>query len=148
VQGEGDVLAAARRCFAARPNVPPETILAGPLLDYVELFEGMSGFLQPLIWNANVRMLRVQSLMGDAAFCDCDVVTVGSYATAAGTRLRSVGRVTAPLVLERAHNEWRVVDYALNGRRVLRTIRLYDSGAAVHVGGGVTLQPRALELAT
>ena len=142
-----EVIAAARRCFAARPGTPLESFLAGPLLTYSQLFENLPGFLQPLIWNAHVRSLRVETIEGAAAFCDCDVVTVSDYASPAGLRLRAIGRITAPLVLELGRDGWRVVDYAFNGRRVLRSIRLYDASASTQVGE-LTLRPVALELAT
>jgi len=146
VTDEAGVEAAARACFAARRGTPLDAILTGPLLRYAELFDGLPGFLHPLVWNAQVRHFRVTSLDGDAAFCDCDVVTVGDYSTPHGLRLRSVGRITAPLVLERTRAGWRVADYALNGRRLLRSIRLYEAREPVHVGD-LTLAPLAVEAA-
>jgi hypothetical protein len=66
----------------------------------VELFDGLPGFLTPLQAGSHVRSLRVQELDGASAFCDCDIVTTADYGTAVW-RGRALGRITAPLVLER-----------------------------------------------
>jgi len=69
------IRAAAERCFAKRRGQPLDDVLAGPLLDYVELFAGLPGFLTPLQADSHVRSLRVEELDGASAYCDCDIVT-------------------------------------------------------------------------
>jgi hypothetical protein len=140
------IRAAVERCFATRRGQPLDGVVAGPLLDYIKLFDGLPGFLAPLQNASHVQSLRVQEIEGASAFCDCDIVTTEDYATAVW-RGRGLGRITAPLVLERTREGWKVVDFALNGRRVLGTLRLYDT-AVDTLGGFVTVRPRALELAT
>ena len=141
-----EIVSAARRCFAAGTLEEAADATAGPLLDYLRLYEGLPGFLRPFLWRNQVRSLRVEEVDRGAAYCDCDVVLVDDYARRSGWRGRSVARITAPLVLVRTQAGWRVADYCLNGRRLLRSTRLYDAAAQVHTGQ-LALRPRSLELA-
>ncbi len=141
-----DVIAAARRYFSRARERELESCLDGPLLAYFRLFDGLPGVVDPLVNNAEIRHLRVASIEARAALCDCDVVTARAFVNRSGRSSRAVDRITGPLVLQRDDEAWKVVDYVLNGRRVLRSLRLYDGTEGVVCGGGLSVRPRAVLL--
>ena len=140
-----DVRTAVERWLRAAPGTEHEAVVAGPFLEYAKLFDGLPGFVRPVVTNAHVRSLRVEAATDAAALCDCDIVTTSDYRTSVW-HSRNTGRITAPLALERVAGGWRVVDFSINGRRMLRTLQLFDESQASRVGD-VVLRPRALELA-
>ena len=109
-----DVLDAVHRWLNSTPDTPPESVLAGPLLDYVRIYREVPGLRKPLVWNSHVRELRIGEATLQSALCDCDIVTTDDFASSVWSG-RMIGHITAPLAVERTDDGWRVVDFASGG---------------------------------
>ncbi|HEY4346494.1 MAG TPA: hypothetical protein VGM80_02820 [Gaiellaceae bacterium] len=142
-----DVLTAARRFLGSWPRSAPSA-LAGPLLEYTDLYDGLAGFSADLAGETHTQHISVGYLENGIAYCDCEVVLVDDHLLRGRrTAERSVMRVSGPLVLENRDGEWKVVDYVVNGRRRLRTLRFYGPDFAVPTHP-LSVEPIALELAS